>query len=97
MDWSQVEDEQQRLLAECLAGWQEKYPDVVVERVVVRDRPVHSLVRAARHARPLVVGSHGRGGFAGMLLGSTSQALAHRAPCPVAVVRSAWQSTKAGR
>jgi nucleotide-binding universal stress UspA family protein len=88
MDWSEVEDEQQRLLAERMAGWQEKYPDVVVERVVVRDRPVRALVRAAQHARLLVVGSHGRGGFTGMLLGSTSQALVHHSPCPVAVVRS---------
>ncbi len=89
MDWSEVEAGQQRLLAERLAGWQEKYPDVVVDRVVVRDRPVRALVRAAEHARLLVVGSHGRGGFTGMLLGSTSQALVHHAPCPVAVVRSA--------
>ncbi|WNV87480.1 universal stress protein [Umezawaea sp. Da 62-37] len=88
MDWSEVGAEQQRLLAERMAGWQEKYPDVVVERVVVRDRPVRALVRAAQHARLLVVGSHGRGGFTGMLLGSTSQALVHHAPCPVAVVRS---------
>jgi nucleotide-binding universal stress UspA family protein len=88
MDWSAIEAEQQRLLAERMAGWQEKYPDVVVERVVVRDRPVRALVRAAQHARLLVVGSHGRGGFTGMLLGSTSQALVHHAPCPVAVVRS---------
>ena len=88
MDWSEVEDEQRRLLAERMAGWQEKYPDVVVERVVVRDRPVRALVRAAQHARLLVVGSHGRGGFTGMMLGSTSQALVHHAPCPVAVVRS---------
>jgi len=88
MDWSEVEDEQRRLLAERMAGWQEKYPDVVVERVVVRDRPVRALVRAAQHARLLVVGSHGRGGFTGMLLGSTGQALVHHAPCPVAVVRS---------
>jgi nucleotide-binding universal stress UspA family protein len=87
-DWSEVEAEQQRLLAERMAGWQEKYPDVVVERVVVRDRPVHALMRAAQHARLLVVGSRGRGGFTGMLLGSTGQALVHHAPCPVAVVRS---------
>ncbi|MEO6085674.1 MAG: universal stress protein [Umezawaea sp.] len=88
MDWSEIEDEQQRSLAERMAGWQEKYPDVVVERVVVRDRPVRALVRAAQHARLLVVGTHGRGGFTGMLLGSTSQALVHHSPCPVAVVRS---------
>ncbi|WP_033439138.1 universal stress protein [Saccharothrix sp. NRRL B-16314] len=87
VDWSQVEDEQQRLLAERLAGWQEKYPDVRVDRVVVHDRPVRALLDAAKDAWLLVVGSHGQGGFAGMLLGSTSQALVHHAPCPLAVVR----------
>ncbi|MFJ6671208.1 universal stress protein [Actinosynnema sp. NPDC091369] len=87
VDWAQVEDEQLRLLSERLAGWQEKYPDVSVERVVVHDRPVRALLNAAKDARLLVVGSHGMGGFTGMLLGSTSQALVYHAPCPLAVVR----------
>ena len=87
MDWSEVEAEQQRLLAERLAGWQEKFPDVHVDRLVVRDRPERALLRLAETARLLVVGSRGRGGFSGLLLGSTSQALVHHAPCPLAVVR----------
>ncbi|MEV8436064.1 universal stress protein [Actinosynnema sp. NPDC051121] len=87
VDWSQVEQEQLRLLAERLAGWQEKFPDVRVDRVVVHDRPVRALLDAAEDARLLVVGSHGMGGFSGMLLGSTSQALVYHAPCPLAVVR----------
>ncbi|GAA3458668.1 universal stress protein [Saccharothrix longispora] len=87
VDWAYVEDEQRRLLAERLAGWQEKYPDVAVQRVVVRERPARALVDIARDAQLLVVGTHGLGGFAGMLLGSTSQALIHHAPCPLAVVR----------
>jgi len=89
VDWSQVEAEQLRLLAERLAGWQEKYPDVRVERVVRHDRPVRALLDVAQDARLLVVGSRGMGGFTGMLLGSTSQALVHHAPCPLAVVRPA--------
>ncbi|MEU4445241.1 universal stress protein [Actinosynnema sp. NPDC050801] len=91
VDWSQVEDEHLRVLAERLAGWQEKYPDVHVDRVVVHDRPVRALLKAAEDARLLVVGSHGMGGFTGMLLGSTSQALVHHAPCPLAVVRPATE------
>jgi nucleotide-binding universal stress UspA family protein len=89
VDWSQVEDQQRRLLAERLAGWQEKYPDVEVTRVVLRDRPVRALLTAAAGARLLVVGSHGHGGFTGMILGSTSQALVYHATCPLAVVRPA--------
>ncbi|GAA1331574.1 universal stress protein [Saccharothrix algeriensis] len=84
---ARVEAEEHRALAERLAGWQEKYPDVAVSRVVVRDQPVHALLEAGRDACLLVVGSHGRGGFTGMLLGSTGQALVHHAPCPLAIVR----------
>ncbi|MEV1117108.1 universal stress protein [Actinosynnema sp. NPDC049800] len=86
-DWDAVQAEQRRALAERLAGWQEKHPDVTVEREVVRSRPTRALLDAGRGAQLLVVGSHGRGGFTGMLLGSTSQALIHHAPCPLAVVR----------
>jgi len=87
MDWNRVETEEQELLAQRLAGWQEKYPDVMVHRAVTRDRPVHHLLEHAAQAQLLVVGSRGRGGFSGMLLGSTSQALIYHAPCPLLVVR----------
>jgi nucleotide-binding universal stress UspA family protein len=87
VDWSRVENEQAEMLAERLAGWQEKYPDVTVRRVVARDRPVHHLLEQASGAQLLVVGSRGRGGFTGMLLGSTSHALIHHAPCPLLVAR----------
>ena len=86
-DWATVAAEQEQLLAERLAGWQGKYPDVEVRRVVARDRPVRRLLEAATGARLLVVGSQGRGGVRGMLLGSTSQSLLYVAPCPVAIVR----------
>lgn len=88
LDWDAISADEQRLLAELLAGWREKYPEVGVRTVVKQDRPVHRLSELGREARLLVVGSRGRGGFTGMLLGSTSRALLHRAPCPVAVVRS---------
>jgi nucleotide-binding universal stress UspA family protein len=87
IDWAQVEEDERRLLAQRLAGWQEKYPDVEVSRVVLRDRPARALMRYGAEAQLLVVGSHGHGGFVGMLLGSTSQALVHHAPCPLAIVR----------
>ncbi|WP_191296247.1 universal stress protein [Lentzea cavernae] len=71
-----------------MSGWLEKYPDVAVEQVV-GERPIPLLLELGQRAGLLVVGSRGRGGFAGMLLGSTSQALIYHAPCPVAVVRPA--------
>lgn len=75
-------------LAERLAGWREKYPDVPVIRHVERERPGTALLRHAERARLVVVGSRGRGGFRGLMLGSTSQHLLRHAPCPVAVVRT---------
>jgi nucleotide-binding universal stress UspA family protein len=86
-EWPAIEDGEERALAERLAGWQEKYPDVEIRRVLRRDRPRHALLEAAEKAQLVVVGSRGRGGFTGMLLGSTSQALVQHAGCPVLVVR----------
>lgn len=80
-------ESEREVLAERLAGWQEKYPDVTVRRAVTEGRPVERLLENAAGAQLLVVGSRGRGGFTGMLLGSTSQALIYHATCPVLVVR----------
>lgn len=85
--WQVVEEEQNALLGHRLAGWAERYPDVKVTKIVTRDRPVRALADASEGAQLLVVGSHGRGGFKGMLLGSTSRALLQAAPCPMMVVR----------
>ncbi len=87
VDWAEVQTEEQQILAERLAGWQEKYPDVEVRRVITRDHPAHSLIQEAQDAQLLVVGSRGRGTVTGMLLGSTSQAALHHAPCPLVIVR----------
>lgn len=85
--WYEVQTEARELLAERLAGWQEKYPDVHVERRLVCDVPAHALVAESRVAQLVIVGSHGRGGFAGMLLGSVGAAVAHASNAPVIVVR----------
>lgn len=80
---------EREVVAERLAGWQEKYPDVAVRRIVAEGRPVELLLKHSDAAQLLVVGSRGRGGFRGMVLGSTSQALIYHATCPVLVVRPA--------
>jgi nucleotide-binding universal stress UspA family protein len=87
-DFDSVEANERELLAERLAGWQEKYPDVAVRRVVARDHPVRCLLDHSADARLLVIASRGHGGFSGMLTGSTSQALIHHATCPLLVVQS---------
>lgn len=78
--------DQDILLAESLAGWAEKYPDVTVTRRVVHDQPVQALAKTAHDAQLLVVGCRGRGRLSAMLLGSVSHGVLHLADCPVAVV-----------
>ena len=87
VDWSALQSGAEEILSERLAGWQERYPDVLVRRVVVADRPAHQLLEQAQSAQLLVVGSHGRGGFAGMVLGSVSTAVINAARMPVLVAR----------
>jgi nucleotide-binding universal stress UspA family protein len=74
-------------LTEAMAKSRQAYPDVQVRHRDVPDDPRKALIEASKEAGLLVVGARGRGGFAGMLLGSVSQALLQHAECPVAVVR----------
>ena len=87
MDWSTMKESEDEVLAERLAGWQERYPDVTVHRQVVCDRPSRQLIEHSEAAQLVVIGSHGRGGFAGMLLGSVSAAVVQSARMPVIVAR----------
>ena len=87
MDWRDSERKGQEILAERLAGWQEQYPDVHVERLIFCDKPSRWLVHASERAQLVVVGSRGRGGFTGLHLGSVSSTVAQSATVPVIVVR----------
>lgn len=82
-----LEEGEHALLAERLAGYRERYPDVTVERHVYIDGPKTHLLSWSEKAQLVVVGSRGRGGFTGLLLGSTSHALLRDASCPVMVAR----------
>lgn len=86
-EWRQYEIEAHEVLAERLAGWQEQYPGVAVHRRIVCNEPAYWLTEESRRAQLVVVGSHGRGGFTGMLLGSTSSAVAQTSSAPVIVAR----------
>jgi nucleotide-binding universal stress UspA family protein len=87
LEWASVEPKAHEALAERLAGWQERYPDVRVRRVVVFDRPAHHLIEQAKTAQLVVVGTRGHGEFAGLLLGSVSAAVVQATRTPVIVAR----------
>ncbi|WP_433120225.1 universal stress protein [Micromonospora sp. CA-246542] len=75
-----------RLLADASAVVRAEHPDLVVREHPVRaSSPAQGLVEASGAASLLVVGTRGRAGFAGLLLGSVSQAAVHHAHCPVLV------------
>ena len=72
-----------RVVAEETAG----VDDVDVEQELVVGTATDVLCERAKRADLLVVGSRGRGGFGGLLLGSVSHQCAQHAPCPVVIVR----------
>ncbi|MFZ5846338.1 MAG: universal stress protein [Actinomycetota bacterium] len=82
-----LSEEEERLVAETVAGLCEKYPDVTVTETYRRGDPVRQLVEASRGAALVVVGSRGRRLLTTTLLGSVSRGVTERAYCPVAVVR----------
>ncbi|MGW1344411.1 universal stress protein [Kribbella sp. NPDC002412] len=74
-------------LAESLAPYRDKFPRVRVRAEVVAGKPAAVLAERSSGSSLLVVGSRGRGGVTGLLLGSVSQSLLRHATCPIAVVR----------
>jgi nucleotide-binding universal stress UspA family protein len=69
--------------AHALVG---EHPGLTVDYRVALGGPAKTLIEISRHSRMLVVGSRGRGGLAGMLLGSVSEQCVRHAECPVLVV-----------
>lgn len=93
--WNDTTSAERDLLDERLKTWTGKYPHVSVVSRVVRRSPVEALVVESAGAALTVVGSRGRGGFEGLLLGSVSHGVLHLAGSPVAVVRGS--SVRASR
>ncbi len=88
LGWDAMRADARRMLSERLDAWTQKYPDVHVDQMITRDRPAAELLQQAARAQLVVVGAGGRGEFGGLLLGSVSHAVLHRALCPVAVVQA---------
>ena len=85
--WDAQLSEEEETLAERLAGWHERYPDVAIRRRVEIGDPARWLIDASERAQLIVVGSHGCGWFSGRLLGSVGAAVVNRAKIPVIVAR----------
>jgi nucleotide-binding universal stress UspA family protein len=93
MDVRTYRDKAAELLSERLAGWREYYPDVQVQRRLVCDVPDRWLIDESRTAQLVVLGSGGRGGYAGMHLGSVTSTVVRSAHVPVIVVRDGGYET----
>lgn len=71
------------------------HPDLTVRRIVLDGSGAELLTEFSTATDLIILGSRGRGGFAGLLLGSTSQAVLHHASCPVMVVTNRCEDAEA--
>ncbi|MFD3467187.1 universal stress protein [Streptomyces sp. NPDC058682] len=78
----------QEILEETEAGLTRRHPRLSLSAEVMPDVPVPALLRAAKDAEMLVLGTRGHGALAGFLLGSYGQQLIASAECPVVSVRA---------
>lgn len=96
IDPEQIRRTEREALDETLAERIRAYPEVDLRPEVVLDSPAGALIDATGSAQLVVVGSRGRGGFRGLLLGSVSQQVMHHSACPVAVVRDLGRQADPG-
>jgi nucleotide-binding universal stress UspA family protein len=86
-DPEELRAEEERRLAEAVAGWRERYPQVRVRQKLAATLPARALVEESTDAQLTVVGAHGRGSLGALLLGSVSHAVLHHCRSPLAIVR----------
>ena len=82
-----IEEAARETLDKAVASIPDGSPELSIEAVLVHAQPEAVLLKASQQADMVVVGSRGRGGVAGLLLGSVSQRVVQHAECPVVVVR----------
>ncbi len=87
VNWPAVKADEERLMSEALAGWQERYPDVTVNKLLVCDKPARAIVETSQSAQLVVLGSHGRNALTRTFLGSVSNAVVQSVRVPVIVAR----------
>jgi nucleotide-binding universal stress UspA family protein len=81
-----AEEQARALIDKALRRADGKSEGVEIEVVPAPGSPARTLIESAQGADLLVVGSRGRGGFLGLLLGSVSQQCAQHPPCPVVIL-----------
>ncbi|MCG7593010.1 universal stress protein [Mycobacterium sp. PSTR-4-N] len=86
-------EEGQEILAQALAPLRQRHPTVPVHTLIRFEDPARQLLTQGERAQLIVVGSHGRGAVAGLLLGSVSTAVASEMRNPVIVVRCGHRAT----
>jgi len=84
---AEIESAERRVMHDLVDPIAEKRPEVAVRMRLVAGSAGAALTQAAKQAQLVVVGNRGRGGFTGLLLGSTGLHLMHHADCPVMIVR----------
>jgi nucleotide-binding universal stress UspA family protein len=91
-DPDQVIADYEQAVAAAVEEATRDHPQLRVRRVVLDGTGAAMLIEFSSTADLVVVGSRGRGGFVGLLLGSTSQAVLHHAASPVCVVTDRCES-----
>jgi len=80
----------EHLLTDAIADVPDSADRVEIRPKTLRGNPAQVLLEAAAGADLLVIGNRGHGGFVEALLGSVGQECAHRATCPVVVIRGSF-------
>lgn len=81
----------QSWLSTCLAGWEQRYPQVEVQLQIVANWPATAFAQASVGQDLLVIGDRARHVWPATLLGSLNRTLLRHASCPIAIVHPALQ------